>query len=258
MRTLRVVVRRMFLDLRARSMFRASFWLGLLADLSWLITSVVFFHALFRHVPTLRGWTYPQTLVLVGTLQVVEGLFQAFFAPNLRRISGYVRQGSLDRLLLYPVDAQVFLSLGSWSLRGVLAALVGVGLVVQSLPRAGWSGSWDALALYGLGVFLALVMRYAVALSVESLALVWVRVDTLRSLVESFYTYGAYPADILPGWFWKAFFLFGVPLLWLANVPVEAFRHPDRLILLAPVPLVYGVVSRVVWLRMIRHYEGPG
>ncbi len=258
MRTLRVVARRMVLDFRARSMFRISFWLGFLADLSWFITSVVFFHALFRHVPTIQGWTYPRVLILVGTFQVVEGLFQAFFAPNLRRFSMYVRQGSLDRLLLYPVDLQIVLSLGAWSPRGVLSALVGVVLVAQTLPHTGWSWTGREILLYGWGVLLALIMRYAVALAVESLALVWVRVDTLRSLMESFYAYGAYPSEILPNAFWKVFFLFGIPLLWLANVPVEAFRHPGRWLMLSPMPLVYGYISRVVLLRMVRRYEGPG
>ena len=257
MRVFRVIGKQIGMDLRARTLFRTSFWLGLLSDLAWLITSVVFFDALFRHVPEVRGWTRAQVMVLVGTLQVVEGLFQAFLAPNLRRFPGYVRQGLLDRLLLYPVDLQVMISLGRGSPPGLLSAFVGFALVGHALPETGWTWEWKSVVLYGAGLFLALGMRYAVALFVESLALVWVRVDTLRSLAESFYAYGAYPADVLPTFF-RGFFLLGIPLLWLANVPAEAFRHPERLVWLMPVPFLYGWLSRL-WLKhLLKKYEGPG
>ena len=65
----------------------------------------------FRFTETLGGWSFPQALLVVGMFRIFEGVIDGVMRPNITRIVEYIQKGTLDFILLKPVDSQFMASL---------------------------------------------------------------------------------------------------------------------------------------------------
>ncbi|MEZ6192968.1 MAG: ABC-2 family transporter protein [Phycisphaerales bacterium] len=61
---------------------------------------------------------------------VLEGMQATFMAPNRTRVTEYVREGTLDFVLIKPVDSQFWLSVRSVSLWGVPNIVLGLAILL--------------------------------------------------------------------------------------------------------------------------------
>src|SRR5262245_45552140 len=86
--------------------YRADFYTRIVASLLGLLTTVGGLSIAYHYTPALKGWTFPQALVLLAVYYLMDGLIEMFIAPNMRQIMEQVRNGTLDFVLLKPVSAQ--------------------------------------------------------------------------------------------------------------------------------------------------------
>ena len=85
----------------------------------------------------LGGWSWHEALIVQGFYTVLDGMASTWLRPNLSSIVTHVREGTLDFVLLKPIDSQFWLSLRTISPAG-LPEIVS-WLVVGDLGRAsGW------------------------------------------------------------------------------------------------------------------------
>src|SRR4051812_9993070 len=128
--------------------YRANFVIGLVEGLIQLALAVLTFGLLYQFTDQVAGWTQAQILMLVGMYRAVDGVFSLLLAPNLLRISGYIRQGDMDFILLRPVSSQFYVSLRVLSLPEVPNIFIGLGLVIYAGAQAGvqWSAGGGGMA----------------------------------------------------------------------------------------------------------------
>ena len=50
----------------------------------------------FTHTDNLGGWTYEQSLIIVGLFSIINGVIYVFMQPNIKRIVEMVRDGDPD------------------------------------------------------------------------------------------------------------------------------------------------------------------
>ncbi len=211
-----------------------------------LASSLAGLAIIFSHTTTLHGWTLNQTLLLVGVYTVVNGLLNVFVVPNLDQLSQSIRDGTLDFTLLKPASSQFLASFQRCVIWGATDVILGLGMIVYSLPllwHAGGAGL-GPLALFALTLASGTVVLYCIWTMFATLAFWFVRIDNLTTLLHTFFGMGRFPVDAYPLWM-RRFLTFVIPVALVTTVPTEALTGR-----LAPfVPLVsLAVAAIMLWL----------
>jgi ABC-2 type transport system permease protein len=176
---------------------------------------------------------------------------------------GHVQNGTLDFVLLKPIDSQFWLSarqVSPWGLPGVLAGLVliGVGLA-NATPPIGWRDPIALLQPLGLGFTLLLcaaAILYSLWFLMAGLSIWFVKVWNATEVLRTTLVAGRYPVSAYPPAL-RLLFTFVLPVAFLTTVPAEALLGRASTgwvagsLLAAVLSLIF---SRVFWRRALRHY----
>src|SRR5918998_2586758 len=115
--------------------YRAYFFTRIVASLLGLLATVGALGIAYHYTPVLKGWTFPQALVLLAVYYLMDGLIEMFIAPNMRQVMAQVREGTLDFVLLKPVPAQFLASFRTVNVWRIVNVLVGAGLTLYTINR---------------------------------------------------------------------------------------------------------------------------
>lgn len=238
--------------------YRVNFWSNAFLNLFWLGWAAAGIGVYFRFTHAVRGWTYPEMLVVVGLFFAVNGIRQAVITPNLARISEYVRLGTLDFVLTKPVDAQFMVSLRNVRIYHLLDPVLGAGLVVLGMLAAD-----RPLTVGGVGIGLLLigcsiVILYAVALALVSAGIGWVSSEGMDDLVQGLVETARLPVSLYRGVVQTALTVV-LPVAFLTTIPAKALlgRSVGIAGFLAPVVAVVTVTLASAWWRhALRSYTG--
>ena len=236
--------------------YQANVLIELLAVVMSLSGSLFMLSLFFGPDQTLGGWSWPPALMVQGLYTVFDGMASTGLRPNLGAIVTHVREGTLDFVLLKPIDSQFWLSLRTLSPAGLPE--IGLGFVVAT-----WGAIQAGVVLSPLSVLAALVMLVAGGLILYSLWFLiaatsiwfvktWNATEVLRTLLAS----GRYPLSAYPPAL-RVLFTFLLPVAFLTTVPVEILlgqMQAGSLILGVLLATTFFALSRSFWLFALRHY----
>jgi len=179
--------------------YRADFFTRVFASLLSLVTTTGSLAIAYQYTNQLRGWSFQQALVLVAVYYLVDGLVEMFVGPNMREIMNQVRQGTLDFVLLKPVNAQfmaTFRTVNIWRGANLLIGLCLCGYTVGQ--HAASVGAVRALT-FAVTLAAGLAVVYSVWLVLVTLTFWFVRVDNIEQIIWQAFETGRYPIEIYPG-----------------------------------------------------------
>jgi len=217
----------------ARMEYRAAFVVAIFASVIETAGKLFGVYLFYSSGVELGGWPWPEALLVLGFAQLVDAFFLLFFVPNLRRISEMVQDGTLDFVLLKPVDSQFWTSAQKLDPVGLPYLLLGVAV----LGYAGWAsglsaGGWAWIAFAGIG---AVFLVYALAFLLATTSIWFVKIFNVVYFLSS--------------------------MIWSAQYPVQAYARPFRLFLTfvmpvyfmttAPAELALGVGGGVPWAMFL-------
>ena len=236
--------------------YRANFVVSALQSSFWLVWGVVGTLIFFRFSGTIGGWGFEQVLLVVGMFRLMEGLIDGLLRPNITRIVEHIQKGTLDFILLKPVDSQFMASLREINLRTLPDIVVGLGLIVYGLVALGRPPSAVAVLTFVLLVGCAMVMVYGLWMLLITTAFWFVRVENVAELFSAVYETGRFPVSTFSGPV-RAALTFIVPIAFLTTFPAAALLGllEPRYLALAPA-LAAGlfVASRAFWRVALRSY----
>jgi ABC-type uncharacterized transport system permease subunit len=90
--------------------YRLEFFLDGIMSVFWTASALVPLLVLFDARTTVAGWTWPEALLVVAGFTTLKGVLDGAIQPSLGNVVEHVRKGTLDFLLLKPVDAQFMVS----------------------------------------------------------------------------------------------------------------------------------------------------
>lgn len=255
-RAARLLVRFWSASLTAEMEYGVNAVVELLSVLGNLAGSLFVLSLFFRDGRNLGGWSWDQALVVLGVYTLLDGLTSTLLQPNLGALVTHVQKGTLDFVLLKPVDSQFWLSLrivSPWGLPGVAVGLV---LMVVGMVRAGTAPTALGLALGVLVLVAASLLLYSLWFVLAATSIwfvkVWNATEVLRAtLVAGRYPISAYPAGL------RVLFTFVLPVAFLTTVPAETLlgkaSTPAVLAGLLVAGLALGA-SRLFWIFALRFY----
>ncbi|NDD69297.1 MAG: ABC transporter permease [Synechococcaceae bacterium WB9_4xC_028] len=243
-------------SLEAELEYQLNMVVELLAVLGNLAGSLLVLSLLAGPSRQLGGWDWNSALVVVGIYTLLDGFTSAVLQPNLSRIVNHVQNGTLDFVLLKPIDSQFWLStrnVSPWGLPGLAA-----GVVLIS-----WAVMHSDTAIRPVAVMLAASLMLAAALILYSLwfllaglsiwfVKIWNATEVLRyTLVAGRYPISAYPPAL------RVVFTFLLPVAFLTTVPAEALlgqgSWPWAIGSLTAAALSL-IGTRLFWKLALRHY----
>ena len=204
--------------LSAEMTYREDFLAALLTTLVTTAGRVFALWGMFAAGVDLGGWRLEEALLVVGAAVVLMGFFAGVVEPNLSAFSRRVLQGTLDFVLLRPLDAQFLVMFERVSLWGLPDLVAGTLLIAAAARRLELPPAAVLGLLGGLGG--AALLFYLLAFTAALVAVRSMYVSNLLHFLAAFLQAAQYPATAYGGGF-RLVFTFVIPVFWMTQVPVE-------------------------------------
>ncbi len=256
LRYLRLLGIQLRASIAVAAQYRVEFLVAGVLSFFWTLLALVPLLVLFRDRPEVAGWTYPETLVVIGWFAVVKGILEGAVNPALTAVVDHIRKGTLDFVLLKPADAQFLVSTAKFEPWRIVDVLAGLGVIGYAFHRMGRTPGPGQIVLAAAVLASATVILYSLWILVVSAAFFVVKVDNLSFLFLSLYDAARWPSDVFPAVL-RTIFTFVIPLAVLTTVPAQALLGrigPVQVLATAGGAAVFAGLARLVWLRSIGRY----
>ena len=235
--------------------YRINFVLALLSSCGQLAGNWFGLTLFYQRGGSLGGWPFLEALLVMGVFTTLQGLSRTLFSPNLNRIVEQVRNGTLDFVLLKPVDSQFWLSTRRISPWGLPDVAFGVLIIAYAATGLELSARTLLLALCPLALSMALL--YALWFTLASISIWYVKIYNVHEVLNGLLAAGRYPISAMPAGGYRFVFTFIVPVALLTTVPAEvALGRAEWSGLGLSLAFTLGALlfSRAFWRFALRYY----
>jgi ABC-2 type transport system permease protein len=217
-----------------------------------ILTIQLFFH----NTGSIGGWGIYQILALLGIFNAIQGIIAFFLQPNMARLVGHIREGTLDYVLLKPVDSQFYVSfrhLVFWRLADVA---LGLGLTAFAVIRLGIRPTFTEWLLFTVMFAASVIVVYSLWTCIMICSFWAVKVDNLSFLFQSFLETARYPVTVYRGLL-RLLLTYVFPVAVITTIPAEAVlgrvTWPNAAAASAAALVLLGA-SRLFWKFALRFY----
>lgn len=229
------------------------------AGIAYSLGSVAAVWVLFTQVRVIGGWSYPQVLLIYGLSIFSRSLFHLFWV-NFMTLSGMIRNGEIDRLLVRPLNTMFqvlsgYLDNDDW---GELATAM--FLVWTSLGMLGRRSAWTLLWALASAVSGSLIFA-SMHIVGNSIAFFTVESSGFTHLAWTMDEFTRYPADIY-GKGVQALITWVLPVAFASFYPAQLiFGNEQMTRIAAATPLVAALtfsLAYLFWTKAMNRYQGVG
>lgn len=204
------------------------------------------------------NWSLYEVLLIQSIFTMSTGISNILFDGALWATMGHIIDGSLEIVLIKPVDCLFFLIASTIDFRS-FGLLIGGGVMFGiALPHIGQTTIWmvfQFLILFLSGIFVMM----GISLIMAATSFKWVGNSRIPEIFESIKYFGRYPQSI----FHKAvsgFTSFIIPVAMVGYFPATALLgEVDGTAFIAILPCVIFTIAGIYLFKyMIHLYEGVG
>ena len=237
-------------NLKASLMRRGAFAMQVIFMALNNLTFFVFWWALMRRVPEIRGWRLTDIELLFGIVAVAVGL-TITVAGGVRYLGQFIEEGELDTLLVQPPPVLLYAV-------GMRSQSSGFGDMVSGLFLIALSGqvSWIDAPRVVVAVVAAGLVFAASGILFFSAAFWLGKSDTVaRQMWELVITFSLYPEPLFGGVLRLVLFTVS-PAAWVGYMPAHVARQASvgQLLLLVSAAAVYLVLAAGTFQCGLRRY----
>jgi ABC-2 type transport system permease protein len=236
--------------------YRADFVVRGLIAILWMGVTLVPVLVIFGVRQTVAGWSFPESLLVVGWFTLLHAVLEGAVSPSLTAVVEHVRNGTLDFVLLKPADAQFLVSTAKIEPFHVVDV---IGALIMFSYGFGKLGHWPNALEVAAGLaflILAVVILYSFWILVVSASFWVVKVDNLSYLFGSLFDAARWPITVFRGAL-RIVFTFVFPIALLTTYPAMALLGKlDAKTALGALAggLAFAAVARRVWRRALSFY----
>lgn len=243
-------------SISAEMEYRLNFVMAALSSVMTLAGTVLMLYLFYRTGYEMGGWAWRDALAVVGAFTFLEGMQAAFMAPNRTRVTEYVREGTLDFVLIKPVDSQFWLSVRSVSLWGVPNIVLGLAILVYASATRETPPTLPGVLLAALTLTLAVLMLYSLGYLLSTISIWYVKLYNITMAMQALVETGRYPIPAYPAAY-QVFFTFILPVAFMTTVPAQFLTgRGTALWLLGAVAVCAALLmmSIAFWRYALRYY----
>jgi len=237
--------------------FKGNFILWIVVELLWFGLQLAFVGVLFSQTSTVGTWTVWQVVLLTGTSNFIQEIYQAFFLVNCTNLSELVRTGKMDFLLLLPVNTRFLVSMRQVDLPSFANAAFAVCVMVFAAGKLHLHPTTAQLLVFAALCVVGLLVHYSLMFMLASVSFRTVRAQGIVWGYYNLFNIARMPDEAFRGVF-KAVFTFALPVLLVSNVPVrvlaDKLTSPAALSALFGLGVIWALISEWFWRFSIRRY----
>ena len=239
--------------------FKGNFLLWIIVELAWFGLQLSFVGVLFSHTHHIGTWDVWQVVLLTGTSNFIQQIYQAFFLVNCTNLSELVRTGKMDFLMLLPVNTRFLVSTRQVDLPSFANAAFAACVMVYAAgrlhlhPTAGQLLGFGALCLAGL------LVHYSLMFMLASVSFWTVRAQGIVWGYYNLFNIARMPDEAFnKSRIFRATFTFALPVLLVSNVPVrvlaDKITSPAMWLVLVGLGVIWAAISEWFWHLSLRRY----
>jgi ABC-2 type transport system permease protein len=255
-RHLRLVAAQLRIATQAALEYRVGFWTEGIVGVLWSLGGVVPLIVALDHRPEVAGWAAWEVALLTGFYLIYAGLYAALLQPAIAETMAHVRRGSLDYLLLRPVDALVSCLVAAFEPWALLQVLTGVGLALVSAVQLDLRPGLAELGAFVLVLGCGVVSLYALAVLMMAAGVRALALENLTYLTETLLEFAHWPVSVFRGPL-KLIFTFVIPFAVMTSYPAQSLiggLAGEALLGAVATALVLALGARWTWNRSLRGY----
>ena len=243
--------------LAQRMAYRADFILGAFAFFLFQFIAPIVVGVIYFAGGEFPGWTMNTILLLQGILALVRGFSFMFFVGILWNTHIKIRKGTLDLLLLRPINTLWLFIMDSFDEEDVGQVLGGVVITAFALSRIGELPGSIALCI--LLAIVGVLFILSLALISSALTIVFVKTHRIYEFIDLIMTFASYPKTIYNKTLSVAFSVV-LPLFVMSYYPASALLGRSLELAVPSVFVTLGLVlfSIWVWYKALKSYKSAG
>jgi ABC-2 type transport system permease protein len=205
-------------SMAAEMEYRLNFLFATLSSIGGLAGSLFGVYLFYQGGYRFPEWNLDQALIVVGLFTFLEGFASTFLSPNLNRIVKHVEKGTLDFVLLKPVNSQFWLSTHTLSPWGLPNMGFGAAIILYAGHKLGLP--WYNYLLGLIPLSFGMVILYSLWFMLGATSIWFTKIYNVTEVLRGLTAAGRFPMAAYPASY-RMFFTFVVPVAFLTTVPAE-------------------------------------
>lgn len=236
--------------------YRLNFVFLVLAEFVWYSTQLILFEVLYRHTNIIGNWNLSEMRVFIFLVLFVDSIYMILWDPNFSAFTDSVRKGSLDLLLMKPINSMFMLSSQRISVSHIpcfFITFAGLIWALTQLPDFNWLKLLWLFILIPSGLSVIFCGRFAL----NSTSIIFTRADFLQYIWYSLFRLGLRPDAIYAG-FVRMILIFVIPFAMVASIPARILLEPTHYGMIAwalVLPFILFYLLRRYWAFCLRFYS---
>ena len=238
--------------------FRLDTLFGIISSILWLGIPIAFFKVIYLNVDTIGGWTYKECLLLVGVYTMLDGFLMAFLVKSMPKMEKDIREGTLDSILLKPINAKVYYFFSAIEFTQLINSVLGLFVIIYACQ--GISVNIGQVLFFLLSCVFGCILYYSLWY-LWTISAFWFPTNFGRNdLFLSMIQMSRYPASIYRG-LGNIIFNFILPFGLIACPATIILLRPRQwqiMLLQLLIALVFLFLDHWVWNLGLKKYNGAG
>ena len=237
--------------------YRFNFIMGMAVQFAFMIVKATYAIIVQRVGVSIDGVSPDQMMLFIGTYSAMSGVYMSFFYLNFMSISGKVRGGTLDMVIVKPVSTQFMVSLGHINIGyAVVSVPIGGAMIVMGWIRAGVP--FDFMHVFGyIGLTLCgFALTYFLFLIPATLSFWLTSTSGMTTFTDMLWDFNNMPM-LIYNQVIQFVGLFILPIFVITNLgPLAALDRISPMLIVWGIasPFVVGVVQRLIWKKAMKRY----
>ncbi|PRP97446.1 hypothetical protein ENSA5_34380 [Enhygromyxa salina] len=236
--------------------YRVGFWTEGVVGLAWSLGGLVPLIVALEHRDDVAGWGPWEIVLLTGFFLIISGVFASAVQPAVSESMAKIRTGTLDYLLLRPVDGLVSCLSAAFEPWSLIEVLTGVVLAVVATIQLELTPSAGQLGVLALVLACGLVSLYALGVLILSASFRALELQNLTFLMETLLDFAHWPISVFRGPL-KLVFTFVVPFAVMTSYPAQSLSGAlgaSEVLGAVVTALALAAIARLAWRRALRGY----
>jgi ABC-2 type transport system permease protein len=208
---------------------------------------LILFEVLYRHTKIIGDWNINQMRVFIFLVLFIDSIYMILWDPNFSAFTDNVRKGSLDLLLMKPINSIFMLSSQKISVSHIPCLFITAAGLIWSLTQIGdfqWFKILWLIFLVPTGLSVIFCGRFALNCS----AILFTRADFLQYVWYSMFRLGLRPDAIYSG-FVRFLLIFIVPFAMVASIPARILLEPTQYWM-----LLWSMILPFILISLLKKY----
>ena len=254
---LKVYTKFLHTSLASELEYKTNILIDLITAILSLIGSIFLLSIFFQGNLNIGGWEFEQALIIQGIYTILNGITNTWFNPNLTEIVKHVREGTLDFVLLKPIDSQFSISLKKITPSGFLEIMLGICLLLYCIRINQININLNFLTLCFITLICSICILYSLWFFISTTTIWFVKTWNATEVLRSFLYIGRFPLNSF-SFSLRIFFSVFIPIAFITTIPSEVFlglSQSWKILLEVIVAIVFLFTSRKFWLFALKFYS---